>query len=111
MRLVFLLLLNVFLVDQLLTEPIPMGPTVQTNQGVDGSKPNVIFIDDDSDQLNLVRTGNLNPLNVQLRRQYHDRRNHDPPNYTPERYLEMGNRNGGRVWYPGFPRSDTGHYY
>ena len=34
MRLVFLLLLNVFLVDQLLTEPIPMGPTVQTNQGM-----------------------------------------------------------------------------
>ncbi|KAH9594104.1 hypothetical protein MS3_00001244 [Schistosoma haematobium] len=111
MRLVFILLLNVFLFEQLLTKPMPFNSTIQYNQGVDGSKPNIVFIDDEDDKFNFQHAGNLDPSNSQLRPENHDIGNPNPPNYTPERYLEMINRNVGQHWYPGVRRPDIGQYY
>lgn len=79
--------------------------------GVDGSKPNIVFIDDGDDKFNFEHDGNLYPSNSQLRREYHDSHNPNPPYYIPERYLEMRNRNAGRDWYPGIRRPDIGQYY
>ncbi|VDP09303.1 unnamed protein product [Schistosoma mattheei] len=79
--------------------------------GVDGSKPNIIFIDDEDDKFNFQHAGNLDPSNSQLRPENHDIGNPNPPNYAPERYLEVRNRNVGQDWYPRVRRPDIRQHY
>ncbi|CAH8638881.1 unnamed protein product [Schistosoma haematobium] len=125
MKLVFLPLLSVFLLEQLLAEPIPLYPAVQTNQGSDGAKHispigngvddhdddddddgyddyDIDYDDDDDDddeedKLHLDANKQSRRLNSQLLRGYYDRRNRDHPNYRHERCRKQKYGNGYRV--------------